>query len=180
MIKMYTKKISKIDFMLDVNIKVNNINEGFNKYEYKTLEVDGKNKIDDIKNSEEKFIEFMKSAFELNKENGMIVDFYTENLGEEELKKLRSFLNEKEDKLLMDFLEEINYEGTYFKILKKEILELFVKLSFREVFFSTFYMLDYKATVWGNYNNKFPIFYKDENIIKKYKKIANEMGIYIS
>ena len=96
---MYTKKISKIDFMLDVNIKVNNINEGFNKYEHKILEVDKENKIDDIKDSEEKFIEFMKSAFELNKENGIIVDFYTENLGKDELTKLRSFLNEKEDKL---------------------------------------------------------------------------------
>lgn len=176
---MYTKKISKIDFMLDVNIKINNINEGFNKYRHKILEVDKENKIEDIKESEEKFIEFMKSAFELNKEKGIIVDFYTENLGEKELKKLRSFLNEKEDKLLMDFLEEVNHEGTYFKILKKEILELFVKLSFREVFFSTFYMLDYKATIWGNYNKKFPIFYKDEKVIEKYKKIAEEIGVYI-
>lgn len=54
-----------------------------------------------------------------------------------------------------------------------------MKLSLREVFFSTFYMLDYEVTIWGNYNKKFPVFYKDNEAISIYEKIAKQTGLSI-
>ncbi|WP_297518440.1 hypothetical protein [uncultured Clostridium sp.] len=181
---MYTEKISNIDFILDVNIKVKNINLAFEIYQSKSLEDNSNldnsnlNKLE-IYNIEMKYIEFIDKCFDLNNKKGIIVDFYMDRLDEEALEKMKSFLDINEIVILEAFLEENNYAGTYFKVLKKEILTLFIKLSVREIFFISFYMLDYEVTLWGNYNRKFPIFYKEEKLILLYENIANENNLLV-
>ncbi|MGL5820290.1 MAG: hypothetical protein ACRCYE_01490, partial [Sarcina sp.] len=160
--------MNKIDFMLDVKIKVNNITEGFEKYKSKIL-ANTENKLNiyeekiskEDNDNNEKFYMFFKDLFLLNSEEGIIVDFYMENLTQEAIDRMMLCLNSDEQNILKSFIEKSNCEGLYFKIKDLRLFLVIVKLSVKEIFFSTFYLLNPQITIWSNYNKEFPIFYLD-------------------
>ncbi|MGL4740252.1 MAG: hypothetical protein ACRC41_05520 [Sarcina sp.] len=176
--------VNKIDFMLEVNIKVNNITQGFEKYKYKILAGNEEKlnlheeKILD-ENYKEKFLSFFRELFLLNDKEGILVDFYMENLTQESIDKMMLCLNGDEGNVLKEFIEKSNCEGTYFKIKDLKLFLVIAKLSIKEMFFSTFYLLNPQITIWSNYNKEFPVFYLDENSLEPYKKIIKENSLFL-
>ena len=53
------------------------------------------------------------------------------------------------------------------------------RLNSNEILFSSIYFTKEECTIWGNYNKRFPIFYKEEHVLMKYVDIANKYGLII-
>lgn len=157
-----------------VNIRFNNILEGMDTYKNyiiaPLIETDTFNK-------EENYINFMKHCFKINKKVNkdapLVVDFYLSKLNDDQYNKLLLMVNDS-DKSILEYLYKNKCKSNYYYILDEEILPFFVRLCTRELFFITFYFKGYEATIWGNYDFKFPIFYKDENVLQVYKEILNK------
>lgn len=184
------KEIDKADFIMKVKIRFYNIEDGFEKFKNNILSVNSdklnlfeekqKIKKNKFKNEyEENFISFIQDAYKINDNKGVIIDFYINNLDDIAINNILEALDEEEGGLFLNIIHEMTGSTNYFKVDNEEILSLIVKLNAREIFFSTFYFLDKEFTVWGNYNMEFPVFYNDDQIIEKYKKIASENNLYI-
>ncbi|WP_297437737.1 hypothetical protein [uncultured Clostridium sp.] len=181
------ERVSDIDFILDVRVKINNVEEAFTKYKSKVLRVfdvdvnieNEKVFLDNRGIYEDSFISFMKRCYRLNKDRGMIFDFYTNRLDGEVLEKIKKELTDTEVILFNELVEMTELRGKYFKVLNIDILEILVKLCIRELFFITFYLLDDNITIWGNYNMKFPIFYNNDTDIQEYVNVARDNKLFL-
>jgi hypothetical protein len=155
---------SQQEFRAAVEIRFNNINEGFSNYKNSMLCSES--------NSEQSFINFIEKAYELNGEEDCYVDFYFNRLQQEERLRLEQLIC-IEDKVVLEKLKlEISAETVYFKFTK-EVIPFLTRLSTQEVLFSTFYFTKYHCTIWGNYNMKFPMFFNDIDTMEIYKKMAS-------
>ena len=124
-------------------IVIDNITEGFAKYDYEMLE-----------KTAEEYIELILGLLKLNGEENSYFDFYYNRLNEEEKRFFRISLSVEEksvfEKMQLD-------DGIYYR-LTEEIVPLLVGISFREVLFSSFYFCKEPCTIWGNYDKKFVMF----------------------
>lgn len=170
--KLLLQPINEEIFKENITIRFNNINDGFNRFENFILH----DKSND--SMEEKLIEFIDKALQLNEEENSYVDFYLSRLNEEEKNKMLKLLNDDDKKILKRLITEVKDETIYFR-LSKEIIPFFTRLSTREIFFCTFYFAKFPCTIWGNYNMKFPVFFNDKENGEKYKNIADECGVEI-
>lgn len=169
LIKVVNGDVNKV-----VNIRFNNILEGMDTYKNYIIapvtEADRYNK-------EENYINFMKRCFKINKKvnkyTPLVIDLYLSKLNNDQYNKLLLMLSD-EDKIILDYLYKNKSKSNYYYILDEEILPFFVRLCTRELFFITFYFIGYESTIWGNYDFKFPIFYKDESVLQVYKEILSE------
>ena len=157
--------ISNEEFKEKVTIRFNNINDGFNNYSNKIIE-----------GTEEDFIRFLQQAFDLNGEENSYVDFYYNVLEEEAKNRLKTLVSEEDKKLLEEFEANYKEKNIFFK-LTEESIPFITRLCTREVLFSTIYFTKYPCTIWGNYNNRFPVFYKSEDVIKNYISIKGNLEI---
>jgi succinate dehydrogenase flavin-adding protein (antitoxin of CptAB toxin-antitoxin module) len=157
--------VSENDFKDKVSIRFNNITEGINRFENKTLESD---KSDDFEKS---LIGFLEEAVKLNGVENSYVDFYYNILEEDQKNKFKDFLS-LEDKDFLKIFEEENSKGGIYYNLSLESIPFIVKITAQEILFSTIYFTKEPFTIWGNYNKKLPIFYNDEVIFNKYNSIA--------
>lgn len=175
------EKLDKKEFDNLIEVKFNNIEEGFNKYYSKTLTIVNEEDNNE-KNFEKNFESYKKVFQELfyreNKE--IIVDFYIKRIEGESILKLLENLNKEEGILLLNQINYINEDSIYFICKDLELLNLLIKLSLKELFFSTFYLKKQKITIWGNYNLKFPIFYKYAEDIQFLEKeiLENSLVLY--
>ena len=165
--------ISEESFKGYIDIRFKNILQGFEEYKNSILI----NKFEDnYNNIENRFIGFMEAAFEINKsENAdipLIIDFYLSNLDEKAYFNLYNSLDEDDIETLERIKLNFKTKTNYFIILDKSLIPFFTRLSTRELFFITFYYISFPTTIWGNYGFKFPVFYEDDNIFRKYKKLA--------
>lgn len=157
--------VNENDFKNKVIIRFNNITEGINRFENKTLEND---KSDDFEKS---IVEFLEEAVKLNGVENSYVDFYYNILEEEQKNKFKEFLS-LEDKGFLRRFEDENSEGGIYYNLSLESIPFIAKITTQEILFSTIYFTKEPFTLWGNYNQKFPVFYKEEYIFNKYNNIA--------
>lgn len=171
---MILKSVSDKDFNDRIKVKFKNINDGFEKYENRILE--GKD-ISDSLILENKIIKFIENAFELNGEENSYVDFYYFKLNEEDKLKLENMIS-KEDKKILNEIKEYEFESIYF-YLTKELIPFIVRLSTREVLFSTIYFTKVPCTVWGNYGMSFPCFFESKEDIEIYKKVSENLELEI-
>ena len=172
------KAISYEEFLALSEIRFNNINEGFNKYTNGILELDN-NAHQGIVN-EENFINFVRAAYRNNVGRPIIMDFYLKNINEEGILRILEGLDYEDKLILLNQLRNENKETVYFKIENEEILPFVTRLSTRELLFCTIHFLDKPLTLWGNYNLKFPVFFKNSEDISFYENIARENGLTIS
>ena len=107
--------VSKEHFEKKVKIRFNNISDGFNNYNNKTIE-----------GNEEEFISFIEQAFEINGEENSYVDFYYNLLQEEDKKRLKDLITEEDREILKDFEEGYKEKNIYFR-LTKESMELLIE-----------------------------------------------------
>jgi len=164
--------IDEIYFKEKVKIKFDNIIQGFNNYKNKTI------KAIDNKDFENKMLGFLKEAALLNNIDNSFVDFYYNFLKQEDKNKLENMLSENGKKFLMDFKSKNSTKGVYYK-LPIDSIEFINKMNCKEILFSTIYFTKIPCTIWGNYNNKFPIFYKSEKDLTNYKSIARKYNLII-
>ncbi|WP_346961499.1 hypothetical protein [Clostridium sp.] len=164
--------VSKGDFKKLVDIRFDNINEGFNNFKNVILESEA------IEEAEKNIIKFMEEAIILNGEDNSYVDLYFSTLEKEDKERLIGLLEEK-DKEIMESIKDILQEDTIYFRLTKDIIPFITRLSTREVLFCTVYFTNYPFTIWGNYNKKFPCFYNDDKILDLYNDIAKECNVEI-
>lgn len=173
------RPISKEIFENNVNIRFNNILDGFNNYKYKHLEC---NYDVNLKFNEMNFIKFIEESYKLNK-NSCYIDFYIKNLNQYEYNKLLEGLDGEDKNILNSIWEYIlknsSYVTEYFEVNDIYILKLLVKMCTRELFFITFYFTEIPLTIWGNYNLSFPIFFEDDSILDTYIETAKKLKLYI-
>jgi hypothetical protein len=172
------KPISYEEFSILSKIRFSNINDGFSKYINGILEIDD-NQLSDLK-GEEKYINFVKEVYRNNKSKPIIMDFYLKNIDEEGILRILEGLDYEDKLILLKQLRNENKETVYFKIENEEILPFVTRLSTRELLFCTIHFLEKPLTLWGNYNLKFPVFFKNSEDISFYDRIARENGLTIN
>jgi hypothetical protein len=129
-----------------------NIQEGFNKYP-NTM----------INGTEEYVNGTVRKLFSVNGIENSYADFYYGKLDPEERNRVRAALNEKEIMLIESL--KLSSEDIFIG-LNSEILDILLKLTSKEILFSSFYFTKYPCMVWGNYGHQYPIFFKDELAMK--------------
>lgn len=164
--------VSKEDFKKLVDIRFDNINEGFN--DFKNVILESKT----IEEAEENIIKFMEETIILNGEDNSYVDLYFSTLEEESKERLIKLL-EVEDKEVMYRIQEILNEDTIYFRLTREIIPFITRLSTREILFCTVYFTKYPFTIWGNYNKKFPCFFDNDKVLELYNDISKSCNIKI-
>lgn len=165
-------KISENDFKNNVQIRFNNITEGINRFESKTLESD--NSFD----FEKSMISFLEEAVKLNGVENSYVDFYYNILEEDEKIRLKELINNVDKEFIRKFENENSMSGVYFN-LTLESIPFITRITSKEVLFSTIYFVKKPFTIWGNYNQKFPVFYKEKVICDEYVKLAKKFNLNI-
>lgn len=133
-------------------IYIKNIQDGFDKYPNIILE-----------GTEEKVNNAIRKLFSKNGLENSYGDFYYGRLDEESKNKVKSALNEEEIYLIESL--QLGKEDIFLR-LDSELLEILLKLTSNEILFSTFYFTKYPCTVWGNYNKKYPVFFKDNSAME--------------
>lgn len=189
---MSLKAIDKVTFINEVNIRALNIDSYFKRFKSGTLTLHSeKISLEDEKkfekeilhdnfiDFEKRYIDFIKECYRFNNGN-LMIDFYVERLDDEAIVKILEVLNLEEKSMFLDLIDNIDKDKVYFKVNDLNILDIIVKLNTRNMFFSTFYFLERELTLWGNYNLKFPLFFKDDEIIKLYTNIAKNNKLNIS
>ncbi len=157
--------IEEDEFKRKINIHFNNINHGLDKYSNYSLKCINED------SNEEKFINFIEKAFQLNGEENSYVDFYLSRLNEEEKNNLMMLLEVEDKAILKKLIDQPIYNTIYYR-LNFEMIPFLTRLCTREVLFCSFYFTKFPCTIWGNYNMKFPIFFDDEVNACEYKNIA--------
>ncbi len=122
------------------------IEEGLDNYSYYYLE-----------GTEEELLQEIKDLVIKNDYENSFVDFYYGRLNIEEKEIVQKALTKDE----IDYIYTLNLEDNIYFPLDEKLLTITVKLSAREILFSTFYFCKTPCTVWGNYNKKFPVFYTE-------------------
>lgn len=164
--------VNENDFKDKVNIRFNSITEGINRFDNKTLESNDSNSF------EEGIINFLQEALKLNGVENSYIDFYYNVLEEGAKIRFKELLN-SEDKEFIEKFECKNSEGGIYYNLTLESIPFIARITTNEVLFSTIYFTKEPFTIWGNYNKKFPVFYKDKDVYDKYKNIAESFNLKI-
>ena len=160
--------ISTIDFNNTINIKFNNILDGFDFF--KNFTIDG-----NVTCGEEKIITFIEKIFEENIDDTYI-DFYINRISSEDKSNLMNLISDNDKNTLREFMN-ITHDGVYFKLIDKNLIPFFVRLNTKEVFFVTFYFNNRPITVWGDYNMKFPCFVNNDEDLEYYLQLASKLNL---
>lgn len=161
--------ISNDEFKNTVNIKFNNILDGFDLFKNFTIEANMK--ID----GEKKLIEFIKTIFEENNSEAY-VDFYLNKISDEDKEKLISLICNEDKELLKLHLNIKSHDGVFYKLTNKDLIPFLVRLNTRELFFVTFYFTNKPITIWGNYDMKFPCFFNKQEDLDFYYNLSKSFG----
>lgn len=145
-------KISLEELKKQNAIYIKNIQEGFNNYPNIMLEGD-----------EEAINAAIRQLFAANGLENSYGDFYYARLDEEAKNKVKASLKEEEIALIESL--QLGCEDIFIR-LNPELLEILLKLTAKEVLFSSFYFTKYPCLVWGNYGRKYPVFFKDASVMK--------------
>jgi hypothetical protein len=120
-----------------------------------------------LEGTEEKINNTIRKLFNINGLENSYADFYYGTLDEEAKNKVKAALDEKE----IAFIDSLQLgKDDIFLHLNSELLEILLKLTVNEVLFSSFYFAKYPCVIWGNYNKCYPIFLKDDSVMKIVKE----------
>jgi len=162
--------ISNDEFKNAVNIRFNNILDGFNLFKNFTIEANT------IKDDDEKnLIEFIETIFEENNSEAY-VDFYLNKISDEDKEKLISLISNEDKDILKLHLNIEPHDGVFYKLENKALIPFLVRLNTRELFFVTFYFTNKPITIWGNYDMKFPCFFNTQENFDFYYNLSKSFG----
>ncbi|AWK50258.1 hypothetical protein DIC82_03970 [Clostridium beijerinckii] len=164
--------ISNNEFENKVDIRFNNILQGFDLFKNFTIEAIN------IENGENKIIKFIENIFEENNCEAY-VDFYINKISDEDKYKLMSLVPDEDKNILKVHLNAELHDGVFYKLNNKALVPFLVRLNTREIFFVTFYFINKPITIWGNYGMKFPCFFNTEKDFDFYYNLSNFFGFQI-
>lgn len=184
--------VSKEEFEQLVEVKViDSVEEGFENYVSGILDVretaPTEKELENIPFGiiedynilhEEKFIHFMRRVQEENRGEKNLVDCYLKEAHSGGLLTAMELLDYKDKLIFLELLRSGIDDNPYLE-LNDRILELMLKLSTREILFTTMFYKKRPITIWGNYDMAFPVFFKTEQDKAYYSSIARECGLYI-
>lgn len=171
----FLKSISEEEFKDKASIRVNNILEGFDRYNSGLLEYKDE---ENFSEKEKAFINFFYDALRVN--NGKaIIDLYIKELSDEDKEMLLNSLDEKDRELLKNSIEGEKIKSVYFEIESKEIISLITRLNTRELFFCTVYFIEKPMTIWGNYGFSFPMLFNEKSIFDIYEILAKKNNLEV-
>jgi len=159
--------ISNDEFKNKVNIRFNNVLEGFDFFKNFTIEANN------VEVRENKIIQLIEKVFEENNCEAY-VDFYIN----EDKEKLIALVPDEDKKILKLHLSTEPHDGVFYKLLNKDLIPFLVRLNTREVFFVTFYFTNKPITIWGNYDMKFPCFFNIQEHLEFYYKLSKSFGFF--
>ena len=162
--------ISNDEFKNAVNIRFNNILDGFDLFKNFTIEA---NTIEN--DGESKLIKFIETIFEENNSEAY-VDFYLNKISNEDKEKLISLISNEDREILKLHLNIDPHDGVFYKLKNKALIPFLVRLNTRELFFVTFYFINKPITIWGNYDMKFPCFFSKQKDFDFYYTLAKSFG----
>lgn len=171
----FFKSISEKEFKNKVSIKVNNILEGFDRYNSGLLEYKDE---ENFSEKEKAFINFFNDALRIN-DGEAIIDLYIKELSDENKEILLNSLDKKDRELLKSSLEENELKSVYFEVESKEIISLITRLNTRELFFCTVYFINKPITIWGNYGLSFPMLFNEKAIFDIYENLAKKNNLEV-
>lgn len=161
--------VSKLEFKNKVNIRFNNVLDGFN--DFKNFTLDGNL----VENSELSLINFICDVFKENN-NECYVDFYINKIDTSEKDNLINLIDQEHKSLLQQIID-MNHDDIYYKITDIRLIPFFTKLNTKELFFVTFYFTKKPITIWGNYNFRFPCFFNNSNIFDCFYNMAKNYNL---
>lgn len=133
-----------------------NIIDGTNQYPYEVK-----------KYSEEETVRWF---LELQEQYAIYADFYAARVTKESLSEFAKYLSSQEWAMFLELVEKCrSYEAQEFVIFEpeKEELELLVKISYRGLLFSTFYIMNPAVTIWSNFDGEMVLFANDAAILQQ-------------
>lgn len=171
------QEISIDHFKNVVNIRFNNILNGFDLYSNGILEHCDSSA--SILEKDLSFKGFFKEALKSNN-NRTIVDFYIKNLTVDEINILMDSLELNHTDTLVNHINNGPYNSVYFNLDSEDLMDFITTLNCKALLFSTVYFTDLPMTIWGNYDYKFPVFFETEEVLNHYKKIAAKHHLSIN
>lgn len=162
--------ISNDQFKNAVNIRFNNILDGFDLFKNFTIEANTMKS-----DSEKNLIEFIETIFEENNSDAY-VDFYLNKLSDEDKEKLISLTSNEDKDILKLHLNIEPHDSVFYKLENKALIPFLVRLNTRELFFVTFYFTNKPITIWGNYDMKFPCFFNTQEDFDFYYDLSKSFS----
>ena len=153
-------KITLEEFKMLNSIYLDNILDGFNNYPNITIE-----------GTEEDVNNAIKSLVHANGFENSYGDFYYGRIDEEAKIRVKASLSEDEI-VLIDSLK-LTKDDLFIRLTPR-LLEILLKLTAKEILFSSFYFTKYPCLVWGNYGRKYPVFFKDETVMNIVKEAISK------
>lgn len=126
--------------------------------------------------TKEQLGEYLRLCLQLNGPEYSFVDFYYGKLNKVEQQKANSVL--RQDQIAYIQSMNIRENEIYFQA-NEDLLEIANELSVSEMLFTTFFFGKISCTIWGNYGNRYPIFFRDWATKEFYDKYAGEKGLDI-
>lgn len=187
------KSISEEEFKSLVNIKINhdNFDENFQNYHGVFLDVFNHQLTFEEANEflgyfenhnlkyEDRFINFMRNAYELNKHAPIVVEVYFDEISSVDIIRILSILDYRDKIIFIDLIRNNQCNFHFYLAMNEEIICLLTKLSTRELLFSTFFFTGASMAVAGNFDLSFPIFFKDKSLFDSYVKMAKESELFL-
>ncbi|MGG5462082.1 hypothetical protein [Clostridium sp. B9] len=167
------KSITEEEFKEEISIRFNNILTGFDNYSNALLVHKNQEKPFDEKEGD--FINYFRDLLTI--EEAVIVDFYIKNLDSESKERLIEKLEGNDKEIILRHINDEEIKSVYFKLETERLMDFITRLNTREQFFCSIYLRKNSMTIWGNYNLSFPMFFKDENILKVYEELANKNNL---
>lgn len=185
------KPITIEEFNSIRKIAINNIDEGFENYTHGVLDIHNRSltlaEASEFLGSvekynlkyEDRFINFMKKIYNLNKNKPIIVDFYLKNLDNGGILRILNYLDYDDKLTFINHVRNLNTDSVYFLLENEELIPFITKLSTRELHFCTIHFTEIPITVWGNYELSFPVFFRENKDVKFYESMARENSLFI-
>ncbi len=135
------------EFRKCVKVFFENINDGFERFDYNVIE----NK------TEDQWIDFFNTAHDEEGFNNFYIDLHLNNINDSNEQAFLSMLLEADREIYFKLKQQYDKSTIHYKI-NKSIIPFLTRLNTREVLFVTIFLTKSNRTIWGNYDLKFPIF----------------------
>lgn len=119
--------ISNNEFKNKVNIRFNNVLEGFDFFKNFTIEANN------VEGRENKIIQFIEKVFEENNCEAY-VDFYINKISDEDKEKLIALVPDEDKKILRLHLSTEPHDGVFYKLLNKRSYPILSSFKYKRGF----------------------------------------------
>lgn len=141
------KELTNDIFKSKCKVRLSNVLQGINEFDNQTVSY----------NSQEDFLSVIMQRFKENNRS-LIIDFYFNRLNNESFEILLNSVSVKSKKKLSELKRYLDLEYTYFEVDDIELIESFVELSYKGIFFINFYFDLIEQVFWPSFKHEVIIF----------------------